>query len=537
MKNISRLLALSSLVGFVSSCNSFLDINQNPNNPTQATPDAILAQALKTTADNYSVGVQSNSTGFSYYGAFVAAQITKSGTVNGYQEERTYTYTSQTQQPLFNNTYNNLYDYQLIETGGKAGGLPYHAAIAEIMKVFNFQLLVDEFGDIPYSQAFQGTANLTPKYDSQVDVYTDLIKQLDQAIGEIQAATATGTARTVGTEDIVFQGNMPNWIRFANSLKLRILLRQSSAPARQDYVKTEMTRLEADADASGGFITGNVVVQPGYAAASGQQNPFWNRFLATEAGNSATERYYTIPTVFVLKQFTDNHDPRVYRLYNAYNPTISGGGPTNGNIFTGGILGTTDPVNTPLGTKASRYRTYGAVFKGADAPEPLMLRADDYFAQAEAQALGFFSGGDAAAKTAFNSGISSSFTFDYTPGPAQRGAASDSSAFVAVKLAKYLAANTTNPLVDWDTDGGVTKQQKIIFQKYLANDGVAAIEAWDDYRRTGFPNIPASTQSTSSRADKLPTRLLYPLNETVTNTANVPTGINQFTTLIFWDPN
>ena len=83
----------------------------------------------------------------------------------------------------------------------------------------------------------------------------------------------------------------------------------------------------------------------------------------------------------------------------------------------------------------------------------------------------------------------------------------------------------------------VTNQEKIIYQKYLAMTGVASTEAWDDYRRTGFPRFAPSLQTTSTRADRLPTRLLYPQSEITTNLANLPQGISQFTTLIFWDPN
>jgi len=101
----------------------------------------------------------------------------------------------------------------------------------------------------------------------------------------------------------------------------------------------------------------------------------------------------------------------------------------------------------------------------------------------------------------------------------------------------YIAANPNNPLVNYDkatTAGGLGKQKVIIYQKYLAVNTVASTEGWDDYRRTAQPKFDPSTRSASPRADKLATRLLYPLSEVSTNSANVPQGVTQFMK-IFWD--
>lgn len=581
MKNFLKILAACSVAVTASSCDSFLDINDNPNSPLKATADAIMAQALARTASNYAIA-------YNPYGAFAVGQVGKSGTVNGYNEERTYNYNSSFSQGLFNNTYDNLYDYDLIEKQGKLSNQPNHSAIAEIMKVYNFQLLVDEYGDIPYTEALKGGSNISPKYDKAEDIYKDFIVKLNTAIDEIKAASADENVLLVGAEDIVFGGNMTNWMRFANSLKLRILMRQSSTGSTplDAYVHTEMTKLQADAAASGGFITTDVLAQPGYTQVEGQQNPFFNRYRADASGSSATERLYTLPTKFLLTQYVNNSDPRGVRLYN-----------TLGGKLVGVELGENLPV---LGNAGSRFRDNGGVFKGYDAPVPLMLLADDLFTRSEAKARNYFTGGDAAAKTDFNNGITASFTYYYQNAPRLRGstaaASFDSSAYVnrpiyvptaadlaavaagtltqaqlntkvrleSGKVARYMAANVNNGLVNWDattttirnaqspagvadpayttplaTPRTVTTQEKIIYQKYLANNGVASIEAWDDYRRTGYPRFKPSLQSTSTRADKLPVRLLYPLTEVTSNSGNLPAASKvanfQFDGKIFWD--
>lgn len=555
MKNSFKTLVACAFAVLTTGCNSFLDINENPNNPLTATADAILAQALSATATNYSVGNGApGQTGFNAYASFAVGEVGKSGTVNGYQEERTYNYSSQFSQSLFNNTYDNLYDYELVEKQGLASNQPNHAAIARIMKVFNYQLLVDEYGDIPYSEALKGGDNTSPKYDKADAIYKDFIVKLNSAIALIQTNDGSTTIRNVGAEDIVFGGNMANWIRFANSLKLRILMRQSSASSLDTYVRDQMQRLQDSAAVNGGFITGDVQVQPGYVQSEGQQNPFWNRFRANAAGSSAVERLYVLPTKYILAQYSSNHDSRGTKIYRT---TASGG-------YAGGVdLGETLPI---LGNLGTRFRDGGGVFKGLDAPTPLMLLADDLFTRSEAKSRGFFTGGDAAAKTDYMDGITASFAYFYQPASSQVGAASDSSAYVnrpvyvptaadlaavaggtltqanlnkkvrlqSGKVSRYLAANLTNPLVNWES-GTISKQEKIIYQKYLAVNAVASVEAWDDYRRTTFPRFPASLQSISPRADKLPVRLLYPITEVTSNAANLPTGINQFTSKIFWD--
>ncbi|GAB3723003.1 SusD/RagB family nutrient-binding outer membrane lipoprotein [Hymenobacter agri] len=529
MKLFSKALAAAALCSVATGCSSYLDVNVNPNSPTISTADGILAQALSTTAANYS----GNTPSYNSYAMFAAGYIAKSGTVNGYTEERTYNYTSSFYSGLFDNTYDNLLDYDLVQQ--QKANFPYQAAIARIMKAYNFQLLVDQYGDIPYTNALKGLNNVTPTYDKAADIYKDLIVQLDGAIADIKAANNTLNVRPISTtsssEDVVFRGNMTSWIRFANSLKLRILLRESQVPSLSSYVATEMARLQANTD---GYITTDVEVQPGYLQTSGKQNPLYNRYGVTSAGLAATERNYQLPTNYATNLYNANHDPRGQRMYSL----VSG-------KYVAVDAGERNPV---LGNAGSRFRLNGGILKGYDAPISLMLLADHLFAKAEAETRGLFAGGDAAAKTDYLAGVTASFVYTYRVAPSLRQTTLDSSAFVTTaniagnrlgsgKVARYLAANVGNPLVDFDkanVNGALGKQEIIIFQKYLANNVVGAVEAWDDYRRTGLPKIKVSLESSLSTVDKFPTRLLYPLSEVTTNGSNVPAGTSQ-TTKIFWD--
>jgi hypothetical protein len=543
MKTLSRILFAAAFMSATTGCEKFLDINQNPNAFTaeSVAPDVVLAQALTNTAAIYT----GNNPSYNSYASWAAGYWTKTNVVSGYGEEQTYNYSNSYYAGLFDNTYDNLNDYNIIQTRGTAIGYPNHAAIARIMKAYGFLLLVDEYGDIPYSQALLGAGNVTPAYDKAQDIYKDLLVQLTGAIADINAVPAS--ARSVGTEDVVFGGNMTKWKQFANSLKLRILLRESQTgnSAIDAEVRSQLQALQASTE---GFITSDVVVQPGYAQNAGQQNPLYNRYAYTQAGVGATERQYQIPTQYILDQYTTNNDPRVSQLYTLGSRLVNGVGVAQ---YVGGNLGEPTPPTpgAPTATtpQASRFlgtnavTASGGIFKGLNAPTPLMLLSEHLFNKAEAETRGLM-GAATSARQDYLDGIKASFVYFYRTAATSLNAI-NTSTLAALTTANapgiaqyntYIAANATNPQVNFDlapTNGALGKQSVIIFQKYLALNSIASTEAWDDIRRTGLPRIPLARQAAQN---KLPTRLLYPLSETATNAANIPKGVDQYTK-IFWD--
>ena len=547
MKVIFKFLVAAAITTAATSCKDFLDINANPNTATSVTPDALLANALVTTAANYTGGVSAGSN-YNTYASFVAGYWGKSGTVSGFSPERTYTYSTTYYQALWNNTYDNLNDYNLIQQQG-ATTYPNHAAIARIMKVYNFLLLVDEYGDIPYTNALKGLGNTVPNYDKAADIYKDLVVQLKGAVSDINAVPAS--APVVGNEDVVFGGGaagMIRWKRFANSLRLRILLRESSTndAALNTYVATEMATLQAEPD---GFITTDVVVQPTYTANTNQQNPFYDRYgFAAGATRAQSEYSYIVPTNYIIRQYQSNSDQRISQLYRMGQKNVDGT-TTATPGYVGTDLGEAVPPQfdpTDGATVGSRFLQGGTFLRSATAPTVLMLLSEHLFSKAEAETRNLITNGDA--KQDFLDGIKSSFITTYRDGstnPATLVAAS--SALGTTQYAAYLAANTTNGLVDWDaatttvpegtdasttplaTPRAVSKTDKILYQKYLAENTIASVEAWDDYRRTAQPKFKLALTS-----NPLPKRLFYPQTEVSTNQTNIPAGVNQ-NTKIFWD--
>lgn len=537
MNIFSKILLAATLTTVASSCSSFLDINTNPNSATSVTPDQLLANALVSTGANY--------TNYNSYTSFFAGFWGKANGVSGYNVERAYNYTSTYQQVLWTGIYDNLQDYQLIRTSSVASSYPNHAAIARIMQAYDYLLLVDQYGDIPYTNALQGATNTTPTFDKADAIYKDLIVQLKGAISDINAATS---AAKPGTEDVVFGGGtagMTKWKQFANSLRLRILLRQSSTSngTLNAYVATEMAALQASTE---GYITTDVVVQPGYAGSSGQQNPFYNTY-GFAVGSSATVSTYRfiLPTNYLVNLFQNNNDTRLVQEFRPVNGTTTTYKGTNlgeplppdylqGSTFQAALAG------QPAGTFA------GTFLRSPSQPTVLMLLAEHLFSKSEAEFRSLITTGDA--KTDYLNGIRASYQTTYRSGtaPAAVAATAESEA--------YLAANANNGLVNWEatttrsTDqygnllaSGATRTvstlEKILTQKWLAENTFASTEAYDDYRRTSLPNIPISLEA-SQPALGIPTRLLYPQVEINTNGANVTAasaGITQYSRL-FWDP-
>lgn len=101
-------------------------------------------------------------------------------------------------------------------------GMEQNYNIARIMRVYTMHRLTDLYGDIPYSEAGRPTLYSYPKYDSQKDIYTNMLKELDEA----QANLSTGTA-SIGSQDIYYSGDVSKWKKFANSMMLRLAMRMS----------------------------------------------------------------------------------------------------------------------------------------------------------------------------------------------------------------------------------------------------------------------------------------------------------------------
>ncbi len=521
MKKISIIIVFGVILIFNSSCKKYLDINTNPNSATSSTPNLVLPQAIVYTA--------ANSSAFNSYGSYVCGYASNAGGYGGFGSIWTYNYAPTDFSGLWSSTYDVLNDFQyIINTTQGIDNYAYFNAAAKIMKAYNFQLLVDTYNSIPYSQALQGSASVTPKYDDPKTIYVSLASLLDSSIAIINAAQFPSP---LGSADPMFAGNMTKWKQFANTIKLRLIVRATGVSG----VTFANSTFSTD-----GFLTTDAIVNPGYAKATAtsgtQQNPMWNNWVTSYSGAAGNRAYMASNFIFSFYTGSKLLDPaRGAAIYYAYPSTAIANQLGNGLSTVASAPSVAGAWYS--GSQSSLGNAIG-VCKGPDMGQPLMLAAESYFLQAEANVRGLVTG---TAATNFNSGITASFNYLYKL-PSGAIAAGKNS---AADAATYLATNATSYLANFSLATTTAQQiEAIITQKYIALNFIHGNEAWNEYRRTHYPTIVpgsasptlsfASTLSQSTRADKLPTRILYPSTEYSYNSANVPSGISPFSSLIFW---
>jgi hypothetical protein len=519
------ILAVAGLV-LLNACD--LDINDDPNRATGTlvTPNFIFPAVVATTVYN-TVNYYNYSSG-----AYFVGHQTPGDGIAGFGDVYTYSLSSGFVPNAWIRVFDDLRDLQtIIRKGEEAPQYVVYGAISHVWKVLNYQLLVDEYGDVPYLEGLDGgSGNFTPKYDKGADVYKYLVEELDGAIKVLQANIGTtGLAALNKSTDPVFQGNLTKWIQFANNLKLKLLVRARGTEI-DSFVQSAFGTFSSE-----GFLKDNVLANPGYQKGV-QENPVWEFYHSSITGGRSTASSYYLPTFYV---FTFYNGPKL-------NDPVRGA-LTYKNFPETPVwkLGDESPdrphsdlytwfVGEGAGLTASDSK---GIVKSRTASAPVLLAAETYFLLAEAAVYGHAVDGDA--KSNFEKGIEASFAYLDLYGENTDISNID----VAEEVADYLKLNDGSYLANFDK--ATTTEQKleaIITQKYVALNILGSGEAWTEFRRTGYPAISGtdpsttfvSTQSSSPRADKLPIRLIYPINEQNLN-ENAPKIRDGFTNPIFWD--
>ena len=515
--NIYILLALFTVVS-TTSCKKFLDINENPNSPTVSTPELVLPQAIVRSA--------SLIVSFNTYGARLVGYQANAGGVSGWGAFVSYDYTTSDFGSLFESTYKANEDLELVaQLSSKDADHNNFIAAARVMQAFNYQTLVDTYNDVPYFDALKGIGTLQPKYDKATDIYKALADSLDAAITTFKA---TPTSTAFKNSDPLFKGDVTSWIKFANTIKLRLIVRAGS--------KVTFTNTSFD---PAGFITADAMVNPGYTKIEGKQNPTWNAWAYTAANAAASGASQRIPTPFTLSFYDGTRMDDTKRATLVFKNGLAVPKNQLGYQENDAMKGLAPSVWF-IGTDDKTYTKIG-ILKGPDAPQPIMLASESFFLQAQANVRGI-AGVAGTAKGNFRSGIFHSFNYlekDNTGAiPTGRDAKADT--------ANYYSLNITNRLVNFDLATTPEQQiEAILNQQYVAYNQLFAHQTWFEYIRTGYPvssgavtrdnakKTMVSLVSMSTAPDNLPTRILYPASEFKYNDKNIP-EVNKFSSKIFY---
>lgn len=497
MKNIIKFAILLMVMGLTASCSKdYLDVNVDPNNPTKVSPDLVLP-----VAQLYTARIVQGDRRLNHLGNMLMYNWSQSDGFAWYPDEFKYLVTSSFYQEIFNDSYSTaLKQYHVLDNLGST--YDNYKAISMIMKAYHFQLLVDCYGDIPYNEALGRSLNATPKYDNAQKVYDSLIVDLTRAINIIDHAV---DQKGPGADDAMFKGNMTDWKRFANSVKLRILVRESDLTAKAGYIQSEIDAINTEGS---GFITTDVGVNLGFISKeTGKQNVIWD-FLGYDATGSQTMTgKATCATDYILDYLgaSKTNDLRISKLYTKSSAT---------NVYLGVPQGLLD-YDTPVVDRfvpENVSLTGTGILKSATQSAIIFTKAEDYFNQAEAATKGFITVGDGG-QALYEQGITASYLY---------------LGLTATNASDYYTSGLN--LVDWTASAN--KKEAIITQKWIAVNGITAEQSWFDYSRTGYPTgLPISQLATTPNR---PVRLFYVAGELSSNGANVPTQPNAFTAKVFW---
>ncbi|WP_227806176.1 SusD/RagB family nutrient-binding outer membrane lipoprotein [Algibacter lectus] len=487
------ILSLFALAIVSVSCDDFLDVNENPNDPSISTPSLTLPVALEDFGEL-------NGRTMTYLGNQLVVNWATPSNWSANAIYSRYNFSADDFSNIFETSYATIFkNLTYIENyEDPSGAVDYsnYKAISKIVKGFQYQMLVDLYGDVPYTEANLRGDNTTPAYDDAETIYKSVIEDLGVAVDLINNSAA---AEDPGTQDILFEGHMDYWVEFANSIRLRMLVRMSNT-GQDAYIASQIADITAN---GGGFIHATAGVNPGYTASDNQQSPFFDYFVQPN-GAQQNRKDFTVASEYALAFLTNANDPRLERLYE--------------EAANGGYKGAEQSTILPgVGFTSDDLSKVGpGLLVSADQDQIVMSEAEALFVQAEATVRGYLPGGDAAAQALYEAAITASFV--------QLG----------VEDAENEAQTYYNQdIINVSWDDSTDKIQAIITQKWVALNGTSSIESWIDLTRTGYPaGLPIPAESDGVR----PIRLLYPSSEYARNVNNVPTQTadDVFTNAPFW---
>ncbi|HZK63301.1 MAG TPA: SusD/RagB family nutrient-binding outer membrane lipoprotein [Puia sp.] len=492
--NTVWIAVLTITIFFMGSCGKKdFDINSpNPNQPSSVPPNYVLSAALTSSANLVFGGNANFANGWMGYWATYGEQS---------PAVLSYNITSDLYTGNWDAAYVILENYKFIEDQSGTPDKAYFQAIAKIMKAFHFQRLVDLYNNVPYHDALIAT-NSFPEYDSAASIYQDLVVQLDSAAAIISTANVV-LVDNPGSSDVMFQGNMDEWIKFAHTLKLKILMRETEMAGGPANITAHLSGLTTNDFLGAGE---DAAVNPGYSnSSSAQQNPLWQNVGYGTDGSPTGGNFYTRANSYAVNFYNTTHDTIRMRLFYAPNES----GIIKGRAFGSSDVGQGNSIISGIGS---------GLLQSAGMSAPILPAFESLFLQAEAVQRGYIPGDPA---DLFKQAVTESFH--------------------SLGIPDYQAAAQqlySQPDDKVNIDASSNKINTIILQKWAALNGIDPLESYSDWRRLGIPSdLPVSVYP-GTTATHIPFRLLYPTSEYHYNAAHVNAqgNINAFTSRIFWMP-
>lgn len=494
-KKILNIVLAAAVTPFLCCCtDNFEEYNTNPYEPHSLNPPMLFATMITT-----GINVQQNDNQMidqMLAGPF-SGYLTMANSWGG-SNFNTFNQTESWNQIPFNTPFEKFYsNYFKLETA--TGGKGHYWAMAKLLRVNTMLRVTDCYGPIPYSQVANGKTAVA--YDSQEDVYKHMFEDLDyviQMLGEF--VDEVGGLKPLEGYDPVYNGDYNKWMRFANSLKLRLAVRISN-------VSPELARTKAEeaVKSTRGLIDTND--NNAYVGVGAEPNPLW--LVASSWGEiriNATIASY-------MKGYSD---------------------PRSAVYFTTSKLGGDSPY---MGMRSGLEGVKPATYSGYSMPnyeqkdDMLMFcAAETAFLRAEGALRGWDMGGSA--RDFYEQGVKLSFDQRKVSGADEylANAVAVPEPFIdPVNPAKCNYTPKTKITIAWN-EGASTEEklERIITQKWIANFPLG-FEGWADYRRTGYPEVFPSVSNLSNGVidtNRQLRRLPFPLSEKQGNSANVSAAVS-----------
>jgi len=496
MRDIKYTLLIVLVFSVFSGCKKDLaGLNENPNDQTSINPDYLFKQSLKEGAGSYNSDVNVEQWGLMNWVMYLAA---RGGVISGNE----YVIPSG-KDAFWNEQYINalMQIQEVINVSGSDENMVNKKSASRIWKVFLFHRLTDLWGAVPYYDALKGYSDLNyaPGYDQQHEIYLNMLDELKNAALSFNSSAPFFNADA----DLIFSGDINSWIRFANSLRLRLATRIKNA----DHDRY----LEEIADLSGKDLISSNEQSALFPFNGQKKNHLYEAWYTNQAAAQNN------PSKFLVDMLVSTNDPRIsvilektvmsidYPWYDEYQGIPN-------------LLPNTDPVWSTFDDDWRDVSAIGNWFLRDNTPGVLFSYAEVCFLLSEASLDGAYSLSDA--QTLLNSGIRANMEFYNLHG--------DGSVLItSEQIDSFLLSITTCTLED------------IITQKWLSFVFENGYEAYAEYRRTGFPVL-KKYDGTEIEKSIFPKRFIYPNSETTLNRENYLKAIsvqgadNEFTKL-WWN--
>ncbi|RQO74245.1 SusD/RagB family nutrient-binding outer membrane lipoprotein [Pedobacter sp. KBW06] len=460
MKQLYNMCLIAVLALTTTGCNKFDDdINIDPNNPEKASATQLIASAQQSLPDIGSAFDKNASPYGIHYPQYI------SGTT--FTDNSRYNTVNFNFYPIYAGPLMNLTEAIKVANNPNEGPIANQIAVAKIMKAYYFWHVTDRWGLVPYSEAFQGRADFTPKYDTQQQIYNDLFKLLDEA----NAAFVAGNIKN----DIIYGGDMVKWKKLGNTIHLLMALRLSKVdPVKgADEFKKSLANgiMEKNED---NFTYVHLVDKV--------NENFWY----TSFGRLKRNWFAVSKTVVDYMQ--PLNDPRL--------PVFA-----DKNVA-GNYVGLEYGLPGSVSVVINNISLLGSALRQQNSPTYLVTYAQALFAKAEAAKLGWIPGGDGDAKVNYDKAIEQSI-LQWTK------SAGSAATFIAQPQVAY------NP---------ATGLRQIAEQRWI-HLFMHGYEGWAEWRRTGYPLLnPAPNNNNLA----IPRREGYPTQEISNNGPNYSAAVAAF---------